>query len=96
MGKYYNLCYGTVVDKTPKWHTTSQRPKWNIYETHDQNMKQYKKWREIQPPIPEKVVFCNKCGKKYSSWEIYRYYARPHKSTRCYNRIDNNNQQEDE
>ena len=97
MGKIYSLCLGSIVDVTPKWKTTSNPPKSWPYTYGYYN--RYKLWKSKQPPEPEAVIFCNKCGKKYGRERLIKRTTKalgvwPHSVNQCYKKIYNNNQQE--
>ena len=109
MGKIYNLCLGKIVDKTSKWQITSKPPKkdtWSNYrlrswedESWRDELNKYRTWEKTQPPKPEEIGICNKCGKNYSHGKLrIKKYAWPFSgmkiNNQCYNRIYNNNQQQ--
>ena len=66
MGKVYSQCLGRIIDKTAKWKTTGIAPKKQGWGGGTE----YYLWREKQPPMPEKIGICDKCGEKYYNRRI--------------------------
>ena len=74
MGKVYSHCLGRIIDKSAKWEIISEPPSEDLLNGSNSDWNNYwdlkEEWVRKQPPRPEQIGICCKCGEKYYNRRI--------------------------